>query len=296
MVGDHLRDATPVAEKWDDPVFWNVDSTPEERCQYLAIGNSINFRFWAKAGDKIIPSAGPLAGETFRGSMYMWRRLRLAVDRGQLPLDAGWLARLTEEQFSGAFADDQGRLPLAPGMADRIANLRDLGARLSESWDGQFINVIRASGGSLERFATLCSEFRAFDDPVRKLTMVNAIMLTGSGLAEFDTKPLPGIDYHLVKQALRQELVTPSADLRAKLASRMYLEAGESLALRSAVLTALVEVAERAGISTDVLDNLYWLNRTICGDERWLCPSCPFEQACAKRTELGRPLELTRYY
>jgi len=78
-----------------------------------------------------------------------------------------------------------------------------VGAHLLQSWQGQFVNVIEAAHGSLERFATLSRSFRAFDDPVRKLTMVNAIMLTGSRLANFDRDPLPGVDYHLMKQAVR---------------------------------------------------------------------------------------------
>jgi hypothetical protein len=156
--------------------------------------------------------------------------------------------------------------------------------------------VIRAANGSLKHFADLCADFRAFDDPVQKLTMVNAIMLTGSGLVHFDQDPLPGIDYHLVKQALRQGLVTPSDRLRTKLTNHELLDEGESVALRTAILTTLIDVSHLAGISTAVIDNLYWLNRRICGDEQWLCSSCPFEAGCAKRTEYGLPLELTRYY
>lgn len=296
VLRDHLSYGTHSAYRWDDPLFWNVDSTPRERSQYLAVGNSINFRFWDKEGDKILPSEGLVGGQMFRGAMYMWRRLRRAVEGEELSLDARRLAHLSEQEFRRAFADDHGRLPLASGLADRIANLRDLGARLSEGWSGQFHNVIRASGGSLEHFAALSSKFRAFDDPLRKLTMVNAIMLTGSQLATFDQEPLPGVDYHLVKQALRQGLVVPSGRLRNKLASREFLEADESLALRSAVLSAVVEVATQAGISTAVIDNLYWLNRAVCGEEKWLCASCPFEAACPKLTQFGMPLEHTRYY
>jgi hypothetical protein len=296
VLRDQISAAPRGAVKWDNPLFWNIESDPAERCQFLAVGNCLNFRFWTKPGEEIVPSEGLVDGRLFRGAMYMWRRLRRAVAEGDLSLEADRLASLTEEQFCRAFADDDGLQPLAPGMADRVANLRDLGTRLSQAWNGQFINVITASGVSLERFAELSSQFRAFDDPVRKLTMVNAIMLTGSQLARFDQEPLPGVDYHLVKQALRQGLVVPSGRIRSKLASREYLEAGESQALRAAVLAAVVEVATLAGISTAVIDNLYWLNRAICGQERWQCESCPFRAACPQLTQFGMPLELTRYY
>jgi hypothetical protein len=156
--------------------------------------------------------------------------------------------------------------------------------------------VVRAANGSLERFAELSARFRAFDDPVRKLTMVNAIMLAGSGLADFDHDPLPGIDYHLIKQVLRQGLVRPAPDVAVKLKVQDLLGPEESRTLRTAVLDALLAVANRAGASTAVLDNMYWMNRRVCGDEQWLCETCPFTDACAKRTQFGLPLELTRYY
>lgn len=286
----------PRPAKWDDPRFWNVESSIGDRCQYLAIGNSINFRFWEQVDGKTVPAIGVIDGEALRGSMYMWRRLRVATIRGEFSLDARVLADLDEGAFSHAFADDDGHLPLRAGITERVLSLRDLGERLLSKRDGQFLNVIRAANGSLKRFGDLSAEFRAFDDPVQKLTMVNAIMLTGSGLAHFDQDPLPGIDYHLVKQALRQGLVTPSHPLRTKLTNHELLDDEDSVALRTAILTALIDVSEMAGVSTAVIDNLYWLNRRICGDDQWLCASCPFEAGCAKHTEYGLPLELTRYY
>jgi hypothetical protein len=287
--------------KWDNPHFWNVDAPRGKRCQFLAVGNAINFRFWTLANGRMIASAGPVGGESFRGSMYLWRRLRVGVSRGEVLLDAEWLRTLTEETLARAFRDDDGGCPLSPGLAERVENLRDLGARLLANWQGEFMNVVDAARGSLLRFAELSATFRAFDDPVRKLTMVNAIMLTGSGLARFDKDPLPGIDYHLVKQAIRQGLVTPVGHLRDKLRDRQFLTPEESLVLRRSALTALLAVAEQSEISTAVIDNIYWGNGRICDDRDPACqvadgPVCPFEEACLQRVELGSPLELTRYY
>lgn len=287
----------PVA--WDDPLFWNVEDSAALRCQYLAVGNAMNFRFWDLVDGHVVAAAGEIAGETYRGSMYLWRRLRCAIDRGELPLDADGLADLTREQFELAFQDDHGRFPLAPGAHDRLANLNDLGRRLVTDWRGEFRNMVLAAGGSLTEFARLSARFRAFDDPVQKLTMVNAIMLCGSRLASFDEEPLPAIDYHLVKQAVRQGLVTPHGSLNEKLTNGVMLDPDESLALRSATLKALVAVATEAGMSTALLDNMYWLNRRICSEDSPACEtggSCPFGSVCAKRTGYGLPLELTRYY
>ena len=175
-----------------------------------------------------------------------------------------------------------------------------MGARLRASWEGEFVSVIEAAHGSLGTFAQLCQTFRAFDDPVGKLTMVNAIMLTGSGLASFDRQPLPGVDYHLIKQAVRQGLVEPGRLVARKLGTGAFLNPDESLSLRQAVLDALVSVGQEASVSTAVLDNLYWMNRRICSDTNPACQSgvdqCPFASACPKLTGYGLPLELTRYY
>lgn len=296
-----LGDSVPQPAAWDNPIFWNVDASRADRCQFLAVGNAMNFRFWDLAGGQVVASAGPVGGESFRGSMYLWRRLRVGIDRGEFELNAGWLSALTEESLARALQDDDGACPLSPGLDDRAENLRDLGMRLHDTWGGEFVNLVDAAGGSMSRFAELSASFRAFDDPVRKLTMVNAIMLAGSGLAHFDEEPLPGIDYHLIKQAVRQGLVTPPVEVQEKLRHRRFLSPTESLALRQATLTALLQVAEASQISTAVIDNIYWGNGRICDDGKPACrvadgPECPFEEACPQLVQFGLPLELTRYY
>jgi len=231
-----------------------VEAPRQDRCQFLAIGNAINFRFWSITDNYLVPADGFVAGQLLRGSMYMWRRLRLALQRGDLALDAAFLASLDVPRFRRAFEADDGSFPLEPGVEDRVENLCDLGTRLSEHWEGQFGRVVDAAGGSLVRFAALSAEFRAFDDPVRKLTMVNAIMLTGSGLAVFDHDPLPGVDYHLVKQAVRQGVVDPAPELARKLKTGELLTEDESLPLRTATLEALEAIAAGAGVSGAVLE------------------------------------------
>jgi len=287
---------TLVEEGWDDPRFWNSEAPRTARCQYLAVGNAINFRFWRLEDGVVVPSSGRIDGEEFRGAMYMWRRLRVALLRGEFSLDASDLARVDESTFRHAFRDEVGRYPLDVAIDERVGNLRDLGQRLGHEWDGHFDRVLDASEGRLDTFTTLSQTFRAYDDPVQKLTMLNAIMLQGSGLVSFDRSPLPAIDYHLVKQAVRQGLVRPESETMRKLCAREFLTREESSALRLDVLDALVHVADRAGISTAVLDNLYWLNRRVCADAQPDCGGCAFEPGCAQLVQVGLPLENTRYY
>ena len=253
---------------WDDALFWNVEADPIRRSQYFAVGNAINFRFWRLDGRSVVPSAGTIEGQRFRGALYMWRCLRRCVDRRDLPLlDASFLANLSEAEFDAVFADDTGANPLNVAREERIENLRDLGMKLLESWDGLFYNAVAASDGSIVEFARLSADFRAFDDPVFKLTMVNAIVHAGSGVYTFRDEPLPAIDYHLLRHALRQGMVVPEPALARKLQAGEVLDADEAFELRRVALQAFVSLAARTGLSGELIDNKYWLNRVNCADE-----------------------------
>jgi len=302
----HLRELVTHEESapatWDDESFWNVEAHAQARSQYIAVGNSVNFRFWRLERAGVVPVAGEIDGQSFRGAMYMWRCLRRVIDQGRLPLlDAHFLANLSDADFDAIFSDDTGRNPLDVARDERIANLRDLGAKLLESWDGRFYNVASATGGSIVEFARLSAGFRAFDDPLYKLTMVNAIIHSGSGVYGFRDEPLPAIDYHLLRHALRQGMVEPDPRLAVKLREGQLLDAREALELRRVALCAYIDLADQSKLSGEVLDNMYWQNRVNCTDKP-ICidpataARCPFLKACVQRTEYQIPLELTRYY
>jgi Potential Queuosine, Q, salvage protein family len=304
-VAEHLVSRPDFVEfapaAWDDPLFWNAGQQAEARSQLFAIGNSINFRFWQLAEGRMVPAVGLIEGQHFRGAMYMWRSLRRSIDR--LPiLDAGFLAELSDADFDALFTDDNGVNPLTVAREERIRNLRDLGAHLQSSWAGSFYNLVKASQGSLVSFARLSSAIRAFDDPLYKLTMVNTIMHSGSGVYRFADKPMPAIDYHLLRHTLRQGVIVPIPKLAKQLRNGSLLEEHEAYELRRTALSALLEMSELTGIDGEVLDNKYWLNRSNCTDRDPVCldpqtaAQCPFLAVCAQETGFGLPLELTRYY
>ena len=51
----HQRAQPLEEESWSDPRFWNVTDSRRDRCQYLALGNAINFRFWSLCDQTVIP-------------------------------------------------------------------------------------------------------------------------------------------------------------------------------------------------------------------------------------------------
>ena len=292
--------SAPVS--WGDPEYWNTGDAVELRSQFLAVGNAINFRFWRLESGSAVPVTGLIDGVEERGALLMWRALRRAVRDASFPvLDARFMADLSEDAFREIFSDDGGGSPLDVALDERVANLRDLGRTLLEAWDGEFYNVVRKASGSLKRFAELSRQFRAYDDPVYKLTMLNAIMHRGSGLCSFDEAPVPAIDYHLLRHALRQGFIRPVGPLSQKLATAQLLSPEESYELRRVALMAFIELSDRTDISGDVLDNRYWLNRRNCADppvcvDPATAAHCPFLAVCARRTAFLMPLELTRYY
>jgi hypothetical protein len=282
---------------WDDALFWPTEADPATRIQLIAVGNSINFRFWRRSNGRTVSLGGEIDGQRFSGSLYLWRRLASRFRDKEFPVaDANFWASITLSDFSLLFSDDAGKCPLTEGVDDRLENLHDFGSRLKRYWSGSFAQLCSASEASLQTFLDLSGEFRAFDDPLRKLALVNAIMLKGSGLVEFREPLLPAIDYQLMKQILRVGAIEPDVRLQKKLSGGEYLEPDESLALRRATFSALVKISELTEISGDRLDNLLWFNRTNCTDEKPKCDACPFQAACLKRTAMGRPLEITRYY
>lgn len=289
--------------KWDDPTYWLVEGTPRERSQYFAVGTAINFRFWRVRSRHVVTVGGILDGRKFTGAMYMWRCLRLAWDSGRLPVfDAEFLAGMTVADYDVIFADDTGHNPLDLAANERLRNLRDLGRNLVKSWDGYFWNVVQASDGDLVSFCNLSRQFRAFDDPLAKLTMLNVILHTGSGLTSFDADPLPAIDYHLVKQLLRHGILAPAPNVRDKLVGQHRLTPVEASELRRLALIAFLEIGRQTGLPGHILDNLWWGNRQVCSEEAPACTdqataaNCPFLTTCAQVTDFGMPLERTRYY
>lgn len=210
-------------------------------------------------------------------------------------LDAGMLAKMTLEEMARIFRSDSGK-DVMPHLEERLRNWNNLGSRLLGDWSGNSYNMISECQGSLLRFVELSRAFRAFDDPLFKLTMVNAIMHKGRGLARFSEDVFPGIDYQLTKQLLRQGVVVPPDAIARKVMTLGILTYEEGLALRQAILCAFVSLAEYGSISGEVIDNAFWQNREICQDEDPQCHRCPFASVCAKDIRFKIQLEETRYY
>jgi hypothetical protein len=295
-VGKTARSYQPF--NWIDDLHW-VGKEESDRIvsQFFALGNSINFKYWwfEKNGNYQY-TEGKKGGSMERGAFYMWRSLKLCLDNEIFPvLDARKLSKISLGEIKQIFADDDGKIPL-PNLAERQRNWQDLGSKLLEYWDGEFYNLVHESHNSLIEFVRLSRQFRAFDDPLCKIPMVNSLMHQGRGITKFFETIFPGIDYQLLKQQLRIGILVPKSNLASKLIAKKLLTHVEARELRNAGLMSFLLIMEKSGLTGDIVDNIWWLNRRNCSDSDTKCDSCPFESMCEKKISLQIPLENTRYY
>lgn len=289
---------------WDDARFWlENDKGKREVSQYFTVGNAINFRYWWKERDgKIVSCKGVKGGMNVDGALYMWRSLKVCHDQEIFPiLNADKLSKISLRDFKKIFRDDNGNIPI-PYCEERVKNWRDLGEKLQEYWGGEFYNLLKETKNSLYNFIQYSRQFRAFDDPLCKMTMVNAIFHQGRGIIKFKETIFPGIDYQLIKQQLRIGALVPKGNVKNKLMNEELLSKNEARELRNACLKSFIYIMKKTRIPGDLIDNKWWFNRKNCKDENPVCKNnktvhlCLFSKVCRKRIQFKRPLENTRYY
>ena len=285
---------------WSDNNFWLEKSLgPQKVSQYFSIGNSINFKFWDFKDDRISYVEGIKGGLECKGSSYMWRCLKVCIENNTYPiLNAYKLSRISLDNFKKIFETDS-RENIMTCIDQRWLNLKNLGLMLENEFKGLFYNLIIQSDNSIIKFMKLSKKFRAFDDPIYKLTMVNAILHQGRGLTTFKNI-YPGIDYHLITQVLRIGLLKLDKKLEKKLIKRQLLSHTESLILRSQTLRCLNQISKELNTSGDIIDNIFFKNGKKYCTHNLICQksrnSCIFEGCCEKNINFFIPLEITRYY
>ena len=290
-------------EKWDDENFWPAKNTGDEIIsQFFTLGNSINFKYWDKNSSGLQYCEGKKGGIHCRGAMYMWRSLKICLEKNIFDiLDARQLSKIELDDVKKIFQDDNEN-DVLPALQERLFNWKNLGENLIQDWNGKSIHIINGCNNSLINFVNFFRKFRAFDDPLCKMIMVNAIMHQGRKLIKFNEPILPGMDYQLLKQLLRQGIVIPSDEITKKLQNYEILNRDEALQLRKAGLYSLITIMENSNLNGDLIDNLIWQNRKKCEDANPVCQiegkehECPFLDFCEKKTKILIPLEETRYY
>ena len=183
-------------------------------------------------------------GTSIAGSELMWAvALAAAHDRPGL-LTAESLAGVSGEEVAELFRVDDETV----ADPDRRAELwRGLAAGLKSTYGGEAAELLGAAGGRLGGrggLLTRLAAFRAYADPLAKKAQLFAKICERRGWFEVADPEhwQVAADNVLMRLALRSGLVDP----------------GPLAEVRTATLTAFRRVADRAGISPPVLDDMLW--------------------------------------
>lgn len=278
---------------WSSNAYLKTDD--ELQSMYFFFGSAIDFKFWNLNNE---------SGEIVRigkdgliGSDYLWTTLTRAVQEGELDLfklSKHGIRRWIYYTFSGA-GDSM------TAIDQRIKNWLDLSKKLKEYWGGYSLSLIEVAGNSLSEYLQYMRQFRAFDDPLCKLSTLNSYFHVGRGLTTFKDPLLPCIDYHIIRLMLRLGAVE-ILDERledAIIQGKVMWENPEMRELRNSCMKSLQHVTTYTGISGELLDNYLWfLAKKTCNDQATpaTCKFCDLAEICQKNLMYHTPWVLTRWY
>ncbi len=153
----------PFSPSWDTTYHF-YDGT-ERMVNWLLLLDVVNFCFWAEKGrDRWRIS---YKGETLNGYWAEAASLKRAVEEG-LPLwDAEYLSTISEDVVASIFRPIEGSDPI-PLFEQRVANMREVGRVLQETYEGQFAQAIQlADHSAVALVKALTGNFPSFNDVVR---------------------------------------------------------------------------------------------------------------------------------
>jgi hypothetical protein len=235
---------------------------PAATALYILALDALNFCFWGEPRWRI-----DFEGERLDGYWALAAALKRAVQAGDLPLDAAALAGMDEARLAAILAGE-GAIPL---LAERAANLRELGAGLRDRWGGEVGRFIGAAGGGAPRLASLlAAEFSSFNDVAtyagREVRFYKRAQIAvadlwgalgGRGLGAFDDLgALTAFADYKVPQVLRRlGVLVYDAHLAGLVDSRTELAAGSpaEVEIRAATIWGVEELRRAtaaAGVPT----------------------------------------------
>lgn len=222
-----------LAKEYEPPTFEEVPN-PDAALFLAAIDHQTGY-----TEPHSVDGEGP-----YEGSALLWALGLRAERRAPGALTARSLMAVDPAAIAAVFRAGQDTL----NDPDRRAKLwDDLAKGMLKSYGGQAEQLIEASGGKLGAQGGVLvrlSEFDAYSDPLRKKSFLLAKIWDRRGWLEVSDPESWEVsaDNVLMRLALRSGLV----------------EQGEVEQVREATRDAFKQVADQAGISPPVLDDLLW--------------------------------------
>lgn len=290
-VAEELRKVEVFFEDVYDPRFYPPkDEGDVSIANYLFYVVAIDHRTH-KLGEVF---QGVVEGRMFRGATLLWRLAMLKHVSDPKFFTAGRLKDVAAEEVSSWLTVHEPKLRVAGEPDVRALLLRDCAIRLIEKYDGSFYELIKRSGGWLLRedgsgLLQLLSEFKAYEDPVRKKSFLLIKLLERRGILKVkdpENLEVP-VDNHLARIALRTGMVMVDSErLREALISRRPVTREEDFIIRMASREAYKIISKETSIKPTYLDDVFWnLGRNCCKREN---PACRFERCYMNECELSR--------
>lgn len=224
-----------------------------------------------------------LRGVGARGWDYLQSKLRERVENDKSLIEPATWEKMSSERVGQLLEDPvEGRTLSDP--EGRAVLIRNLGQVMKERRWSRLHDLYKESGGFIDKdtggLASLLGSFKAYDDSVRKKTMLLlGIVRSMLGWKFKDPQNLRSpVDYHEVRGHLRIGTVRiEDSELERKVWEGVPVSDKDDVAIRSAVSDAISQIAGQPGLPDAMtLHYLFWyLFRHVCDRTRPFCVQCP---------------------
>lgn len=251
----------------------------ERTANWMLLVDALNFSFWGEPGEP--RWSVEWHGKTWDGYYALAAALTRAMDAGVPLADATFLANLSAGQLADVLRPAPGCPPI-PLFDERLANAREVGRVLGDSYGGQMSHVIEAAGYDAVALALLLArDFPSFADiaewneqpvPFLKRAQICVADLhttsggTGWGAIRGIERLTAFADYKLPQMLRREGVLVYEPELAEIVESYTLIPPGAEaeVEIRAATIWAvelLRQVLARAGIqqTASAIDYRIWL-------------------------------------
>lgn len=167
---------------WNNDIHWHGD--PHETAMFIFVLDALNFCFWGEPRWTILHH-----GQSYNGYSALALALTRAVTAGVPLLDPYFLIDLDASTLARILAGEN-TIPL---LAERAANLRELGRVLIDHYRGSFAQLLHDSDNSaVQLIAHVITHFKSFNDVAisrgREIRFYKRAQILASDLANALTK------------------------------------------------------------------------------------------------------------
>ncbi|MFX1564179.1 MAG: hypothetical protein ACFFDP_12825, partial [Promethearchaeota archaeon] len=271
-LGILIRKLNPVADDFLDQRFFpDAEDNPEQIARFFFFTTSIDHRTSPPSQS----FEGLVDGQYFQGADLLWHLSLQKYQQNPSFFAPSQMARITKDTVHRWFTINKPVKVTIRNPAERAELLQDCGRQLAKNYNNSVLSLLDKAGHRLTPtpngvnpgFLSLLSQFRAYEDPANKKSLLLLKFLLRRQLwtiEDTDKLQIP-VDNHLTRIALRTGIVTLSSSLDDRLRKQQPISLDEDIELRRTVANAYSLVANHAERSILELDDFFWhFGRQCC--------------------------------